>query len=85
MHVSMLPPKPPAIRAANSIEQSSLCWTVGPCWLSIINPAVRTSYCFYAEITVPNAQSSSLHLGFATEGASVFGMLGDFSFHYHFP
>ena len=25
-----------------SIEQSSLCYTVGPCWLSILNTAVCT-------------------------------------------
>ena len=26
----------------HNIEQSSLCYTVGPCWLSVLNIAVRT-------------------------------------------
>ena len=30
-------------RLLQSIEQSSLCYTVGPCWLSILNIAVCTS------------------------------------------
>ena len=29
-------------RLPHNIEQSSLCWTVGPYWLSILNRAVRT-------------------------------------------
>ena len=44
-----------------------------------------TSYCFHAGTTVPNAHSSSLHLGFATEGAGILGVLADFSFLHHFP
>ena len=32
----------PLIQAAHNIEQSSLCYTVGPCWLSILNTAVCT-------------------------------------------
>jgi hypothetical protein len=34
---------------------------------------------------VPDAYSSSLHLGLATEGASVLGVLADFNFLHHFP
>lgn len=34
---------------------------------------------------MPDAHSSSLHLGFATEGASVLGVLTDFNFLHHFP
>ena len=44
-----------------------------------------TSYCFHAGTTVPNAHSSSLHLGFATEGAGILGVLADFSSLHHFP
>ena len=32
----------PHIHGAQSIGQSSLCYTVGPCWLSILNTAVCT-------------------------------------------
>ena len=44
-----------------------------------------TSYSFHAGTTVPNAHSSSLHLGFATEGARILGVLADFNFLHHFP
>ena len=44
-----------------------------------------TSYCFHAGTTVPNAHSSSLHFGFATDGAGILGVLADFNFLHHFP
>ena len=44
-----------------------------------------TSYCFHAATTVPNAHSSSLHFGFATDGAGILGVLADFNFLHHFP
>lgn len=34
---------------------------------------------------MPDPHSSSLHLGFATERASVLGVLADFNFLHHFP
>ena len=34
---NLLPPGLP-----HNIDQSSMCWTIGPCWLSILNTAVRT-------------------------------------------
>jgi hypothetical protein len=34
---------------------------------------------------VPDSRRLSLHLGFATEGAGVLGMLADFNFLHHFP
>ena len=39
MHVSILPqtPLPLPFRLSHNVEQSSLCYTVGPCWLSILN------------------------------------------------
>lgn len=40
---------------------------------------------FYRGTTVPDPHSSSLHLGFATEGASLPGVLADFNFLHHFP
>ena len=30
------PPKPPPIQAENSIEQSYMCYMIGPHWLSIL-------------------------------------------------
>ena len=42
IHVSILPLTPPLSRLLHNIEQSSLCYTVGPCWLSILNIAVWT-------------------------------------------
>ena len=36
------PSNTPHIHGAQSVEQSSLCYTVGPCWLSILNTAVCT-------------------------------------------
>ena len=50
----------------------------------VVGPGT-TSYHFHAGTTVPDACSSSLHLGFATEGASVLGVLTDFNFLHHFP
>ena len=39
-HVSILPQTPLPSRLPHNIEPSSLCYTVGPCWLSILNTAV---------------------------------------------
>ena len=42
IHVSILPQTPLPSRLLHNIEQSSLCYTVGPCWLSFLNIAVCT-------------------------------------------
>ena len=42
IHVSILFQSLFLFRLLQSIEQSSLCYTVGPCWLSILNIAVCT-------------------------------------------
>ena len=42
IHVSILPQTPLPSRLPHNTEQRSLCCTVGPCWLSILNIAVRT-------------------------------------------
>ena len=45
IHVSILPlnsPSPAPCWLPHNSEQSSLCYTVGPCWLSILNIAVCT-------------------------------------------
>ena len=49
----------------------------------VVGPGT-TSCCFHAGTTMPNAHSSSLHLGFATEGAGILGVLADFNFLHHF-
>ena len=40
IQISILPQTPFPSRLAYSTEQSSMCYTVGPCWLSILNTAV---------------------------------------------
>ena len=41
-HVSLLPQAPVPSRLPHNIEQSSLCYTAGPCWLPFLNIAVCT-------------------------------------------
>ena len=42
IHVSILPQTPLQSRLPHNIEQCSLCYTVSPCWSSILNIAVCT-------------------------------------------
>ena len=42
IHVSILPQTPLPSRLPYNTEQSSLCYIVGPCWVSILNIAVCT-------------------------------------------
>ena len=42
IQVSILPQTPLPSRLPHNIEQSSMCYTVGPYWLSILNIAVCT-------------------------------------------
>lgn len=44
-----------------------------------------TSYGFHAGTTVQDPYSLSFHLRFATEGASVLGLLAYFNLLHHFP
>ena len=43
IHLSILFPILFPFTLLHNIEQSSLCYTVGPCWLSILNIAVCTA------------------------------------------
>ena len=43
-HVSILPQTPLPSRLPHNTKQSSLCYTVDPCWLSILNTAVCTCW-----------------------------------------
>ena len=42
MHISILSQTPLPSRLPYNIKQGSKCYTVGPCWLSILNIAVCT-------------------------------------------
>ena len=42
IHVSIFPKTPLSSRLPHNIEQSSLCYTVGPCWLPILNIPVHS-------------------------------------------
>ena len=44
IHVPILPDTPLPIRLPHHIEQNFLCYTVGPCWLSILSTAVILMY-----------------------------------------
>ena len=43
-HVFILPQTPLSSRLPRNTEQSSMCYTVGPCWLSILNVTVQTPF-----------------------------------------
>ena len=43
IYVSILPQIPLPSRLTRDFEQSSLCYTVGPCWLFILNIALYMS------------------------------------------
>ena len=40
IHVSILPQTPVPSRLRHNVDQSSLCYTAGPCWLSTLNIAL---------------------------------------------
>ena len=42
IHVSILPQFPLPSRQPRDVDHSSLCYTVGPCWLSLLNTGVCT-------------------------------------------
>ena len=48
-HTSILPHSPLPSKLPHNIEQSSVCYTVGSCWLSILNTAVCT-----CDLKLPN-------------------------------
>ena len=52
IHVSILLQTPLLSRVPHNTEQSSLCYTVGPCWLSILSTAMCT--CVHVHPKLPN-------------------------------
>ena len=54
IHVFVLPQTPLPSRLPRNSEQSFLCYTVGPCWLSTLNTALAVcSTCVYMSIPNP--------------------------------
>ena len=51
--VSNLPQIPLPSRLPHDIEPSSLCYTVGPCWLSILNVVVHTGRSQTPSLSLP--------------------------------
>ena len=53
VHVSIVPQIPPSSSLLRNIEQSSVYYTVGLCWLSILNIAVRTCQYQTSKLSFP--------------------------------
>ena len=65
IRVSVLPQTPLPSRLPHNIEQGSLCYTVGPCWLTVLNIAVCISTFQYVyNIAVCMYPFPILQLGF---------------------
>ena len=56
IRVSILPQTPPP----HNTEHSSMCYTVGPCWLSILNIAVLDASSFLRESSMPCSVPSNI-------------------------
>ena len=57
-HATILPQTPLLPRLPHNIEQSPLCYTVGPCWLSILNTVVCA--CFICSLNTLLWQQSAV-------------------------
>ena len=53
IHVSILFQILSPFRLLENIEQCSLCYTVGPCWLSVLNMAVCTCQSQTPNLSLP--------------------------------
>ena len=61
IHVSTLPQTPLLSRLPHNIEHSSLCYTVGPYWLSILNIVVCTCPSKTPQLSLPTILSPDNH------------------------
>ena len=61
IHVPILPQTPLPSRLPHNIEESSLCYTVGPCWLSILNIAVSTCWSQTPYLFFPYGNHNWIH------------------------
>ena len=59
IHISILPQNPIPSRLVHDIEQSSLCYTLSPCWFCIWNMAVCTWLSQTPLLSLPLATISS--------------------------
>ena len=60
------------IRLLQSTEQSSLCCTVGPCWLSVLNIAVCTCQSRTPNLFLPLYPSLLLTISLCCKSVSIF-------------
>ena len=63
IHASIVPQTPLPSRLPHNIEQSSMCYTVGPCWLSILNMAMWTCPSFPGDSEGKESASHEGNLG----------------------
>jgi len=63
IHVSIVLQTPLPSRLPHNIEQSSMCYTVGPCWLSILNMAVWTCPSFPGDSEGKESAGNERNLG----------------------
>ena len=71
IHVSILPQTPIPSRLPHNIQQSCLCCTVDPCWLSILNIAgciclIFSSICLILTV-LTNLSEMSIHPSLPTQ------------------
>ena len=76
IHVSILPQTPLPSRLPHNIEQSSLCCTVGPCWLPMLNIIVKSFHRVWKEI----GKYRPREVDFGPHGRHVIGKCGSLMF-----
>ena len=62
IYIPILPQTPLPSRLPQNIEQSSLCYTVGPCWVSILNVAMHMCSFQSPELSLPPILPISWHI-----------------------
>ena len=71
------------LRLSHYIEQSTLCYTVGPCWLAIINIAVCT--CQSLKLSLPPTLSLMVTTSSFSKSVSLLKTCFLFFFRLYFP
>ena len=72
IHVSILFRIISPFRLLQSIEQSSLCYTVGPCWLSILNITLRTCQSQTPSLSFPPTVPPLVTISLFSKSVSLF-------------
>ena len=73
-HISILPQTLFPSRWPHNIEQSSICYTIGPCWLSILNTAMYCTSIVHSKLPnypLPSILSPSNHKIVLCESLSI--------------